>query len=119
MSEGPTHDALPLQLQKPLIVARGGSFQGRFQGGAESLLLPLACQRINIDRAQWQSMSLNEKTLYVRTLLGHEKTKEAKGGNDRVFQQSTADYVKRIDDAYARGDQRTVDAIFEEMGSPR
>ncbi len=64
-------------------------------------------------------MSLNEKTLYVRTLLGHEKSKEAKGGNDRVFTQNAGDYVKRIDDAYARGDRRSVDAIFEEMGSPR
>ena len=83
------------------------------------LLLSLACHRTNIDRAQWQAMSPNEKTLYVRTLLGHEKTKEAKGGNDRVFRLSIDDYVKRIDDAYARGDQRTADAIFEAMGSPR
>jgi hypothetical protein len=83
------------------------------------LLLTLACHRTNIDRAQWQSMSPNEKTLYVRTLLGHEKTKEAKGGNGLVFQQDASDYVKRIDDAYARGDQRSVDAIFETMGSPR
>jgi hypothetical protein len=83
------------------------------------LLLILACQRTNIDRTQWQSMSANEKALYVRTLLGHEKTKEAKGGNDRVFTRSIDDYVKGIDDAYGRGDTRTVDAIFETMGSPR
>ena len=66
-----------------------------------------------------QSMSANEKSLYVRTLLGHEKTKEAKGGNDRVFTQSIDEYVKGVDDAYARGDTRTVDAIFESMGKPR
>jgi predicted Fe-S protein YdhL (DUF1289 family) len=83
------------------------------------LLLTLACHRTNIDRAQWQSMSANEKALYVRTLLGHEKTKEAKGGNDRVFARSINEYVKGIDDAYARGDQRSVDAVFESMGSPR
>jgi predicted Fe-S protein YdhL (DUF1289 family) len=83
------------------------------------LLLILGCHRTNIDRAQWQSMSATEKSLYVRTLLGHEKTKEAKGGNDRVFTRSIDDYVKGIDDAYARGDMRTVDAIFESMGSPR
>ncbi|HEV7570145.1 MAG TPA: hypothetical protein VGQ21_01485 [Thermoanaerobaculia bacterium] len=83
------------------------------------LLLILACHRTNIDRAQWHSMSANEKSLYVRTLLGHEKTKEAKGGNDRVFTRSINDYVKGIDDAYARGDTRNVDAIFESMGSPR
>ncbi|MEA2416760.1 MAG: hypothetical protein QOI58_3417 [Thermoanaerobaculia bacterium] len=83
------------------------------------LLLLLSCHRTNIDRAQWQSMSANDKTLYVRTLLGHEKTKEAKGGNDRVFTRSIDDYVKGIDDAYAHGDTRSVDAIFETMGSPR
>jgi hypothetical protein len=83
------------------------------------LLLILSCHRTNIDRAQWHSMSSNEKTLYVRTLLGHEKTKDAKGGNDRVFSRSIDDYVKGIDDAYARGDTRSVDAIFESMGSPR
>ena len=84
-----------------------------------ALVLLLACHRTNIDRAQWQSMSPNEKTLYVRTLLGHEKTKEAKGGNDRVFRNAADDYVKRIDDAYTRGEQRSVDTIFEQMGSPR
>jgi predicted Fe-S protein YdhL (DUF1289 family) len=83
------------------------------------LLLAISCHRTNIDRAQWQSMSPSEKTLFVRMLLGHEKTKEAKGGNDRVFKQPADDYVKRIDEAYSRGDQRSADAIFEEMGSPR
>jgi len=61
-------------------------------------------------------MPANEKTFYVRTLLGHEKAKEAKGGNDRVFTLSADVCVKRIDDAYAHGDRRNVDAIFEEMG---
>src|SRR3954471_12668500 len=91
----------------------------RLVGITAAALLILACHRTNIDRAQWQSMSMNEKALYVRTLLGHEKTKEAKGGNDRVFTRSIDEYVKRIDDAYARGDTRTVDAIFETLGSPR
>jgi len=83
------------------------------------LLLTPACHRTNIDRAQWQSMPPNEKALYVRTLLGHEKTKDAKGGNDRVFPEAIDAYVKGIDDAYARGDTRTVDEIFESMGSLR
>jgi len=83
------------------------------------MVILLACHRTNIDRAQWQSMSANEKSLYVRTLLGHEKAKEAKGGNDRVFTRSIDEYVKDIDDAYAHGDTRTVDAIFESMGRPR
>jgi len=83
------------------------------------IVLVLTCHRTNIDRTQWQSMSANEKSLYVRTLIGHEKTKDAKGGNDRVFTRSIADYVSGVDDAYARGDTRSVDAIFESMGSPR
>jgi predicted Fe-S protein YdhL (DUF1289 family) len=82
-------------------------------------LLVTACQRTNISRAQWQQMPQNEKTLYVRTLLGHEKSREAKGGNDLVFTKPAEEYVKRIDEAYARGDQRTVDAVFEEMGTRR
>lgn len=83
------------------------------------VLIILACQRTNISQAQWQKMPPNEKTLYVRTLVGHEKTREAKGGNDLVFALPAEEYVKRIDEAYARGDHRTVDAIFEEMGTRR
>ena len=82
-------------------------------------VVALACQRTNISREQWQQMPQNEKTLYVRTLLGHEKSREAKGGNDLVFSQPAEEYVKRIDETYARGDQRTVDAVFEEMGTRR
>jgi hypothetical protein len=82
-------------------------------------LVAAACHRTNISRAQWQQMPQTEKALYVRTLLGHEKTREAKGGNDLVFSQPVDVYVKRIDDAYARGDQGTVDVIFEEMGTKR
>jgi len=79
----------------------------------------LSCHPTNISRARWQSLPPAEKTLYVRTLLGHEKTKAAKGGNARVFHGTADDYVKRIDEAYKKGDSRHVDAIFEEMGSPR
>ena len=87
--------------------------------GVALLLVVIACHRTNISRPQWEQMSPIEKTLYVHTLLGHEKTKEAKGGTAHVFQQSADVYVKRIDDAYARGDRRRVDAIFEGMGIPR
>ena len=64
-------------------------------------------------------MNADEKRLYVLTLLGHEKTKEHKGGNDRHFADAPEEYVRRIDEAYRRGDRRDVDAIFEEMGTPR
>jgi hypothetical protein len=84
-----------------------------------TLFIFLACHRTNIDRAQWQAMSRNEKTLYVRTLIGHEKAKAAKGGNSRVFTLTAGQYVQQIDAAYAHGEQRSVDTIFEEMGRPR
>ena len=64
-------------------------------------------------------MSRDEKTLYVRTLLGHEKVKDAKGGNARVFDRSAEEYARRIDETYARGERRDADTIFEEMGSKR
>lgn len=62
-------------------------------------------------------MSPDQKTLYVRTLLGHQKVKEAKGGNAQVFDRAPEEYARRIDEAYARGDARDVDTIFEEMGA--
>ena len=64
-------------------------------------------------------MSPNDKDLYVRSLIGAEKVKERKGGNEREFPMPASEYVKRIDAAYARGDQRKVDVVFEEMGSVR
>jgi hypothetical protein len=64
-------------------------------------------------------MSPDRKTLYVRTLLGREKVKEAKGGNTRAFDRPAEEYAKRIDAAYARGERRDADTLFEEMGSRR
>ena len=83
------------------------------------VLLIAACAQTRLDRAEWQRMSPGRKTLYVRTLLGHQKVKEAKGGNARVFDRPAEEYVRRIDEAYARGERRDVDALFEEMGSRR
>jgi predicted Fe-S protein YdhL (DUF1289 family) len=83
------------------------------------IALTAACARTHVTRAEWQRMSPDRKTLYVRTLLGHEKVKAAKGGNTRAFDQPAAEYARRIDDAYARGERRDADTIFEEMGSKR
>lgn len=81
------------------------------------VLLLLACSRTNLDKQHWQQLSHDDKTLYVRTLLGHEKVKERKGGNDRMFNNTPEQYVQRIDDAYAHGETRGVDAVFESMGA--
>jgi len=83
------------------------------------VLLFAACAQPRVDRAHWERMSRDEKTLYVRTLLGHEKVKDAKGGNARAFDRPAEEYAKRIDDAYARGERRDADTLFEEMGSKR
>ena len=86
---------------------------------ASCVLLLIACAQTHLDRAEWQRMSAEKKTLYVRTLLGHQKVKEAKGGNAQVFDKTPEEYARRIDAAYARGEQRDVDTIFEEMGTRR
>ena len=81
-------------------------------------LLSIACSQ-HVDRAHWQRMTAKEKNLYVRSLIGAEKVKDRKGGNDRVYPLPPDDYIKRIDAAYARGEQRPVDVVFESMGSVR
>lgn len=79
------------------------------------LLAFLACSRDSVDRTRWQKMSPNDKTLYVRSLLGAEKASEAKGGSGRTFPQPAETYVVRIDEAYARGETRNVPELFGEM----
>jgi predicted Fe-S protein YdhL (DUF1289 family) len=81
-----------------------------------ALLLVVACARTTADRAHWMEMSPTEKSIYVGSLLGHEQAKQAKGGNDLRYDRPAADYVRLIDDAYAHGDQRDVDALFESLG---
>jgi predicted Fe-S protein YdhL (DUF1289 family) len=85
---------------------------------AIALLLLLACARTSATREQWQQMSDEEKTLYVRSLLGHEKAAERKGGNDRAYDRPPQEYVAKIDEAYARGEQRGVDELFASLGRP-
>jgi hypothetical protein len=83
------------------------------------LFLLLACAPDHIDRRHWQTMSRDDRVLYVRSLIGKEKVKDAKGGNGRVFVRPAEEYVARIDEAYARGDSRTAEEIFETMGTRR
>ena len=79
------------------------------------LLLALACSRTVVTRARWQSMPASEKTLIVKTLIGAEKAKDAKGGNTKRFTRAAEEYVRRINAAYAHGDQRDVNALFETL----
>jgi hypothetical protein len=64
-------------------------------------------------------MSRGDRTLYVSSLLGAEKVKERKGGNDRVYNRPAAEYVAVIDAAYARGDDRTPEEILRGAGDQR
>lgn len=79
----------------------------------------MACSSDSLDHGRWQTMSPDARLLYVKALLGEEKAKEAKGGNDRVYPLTAEEYRKRIDAAYAGGDRRTPRQIFSEMSSPR
>ncbi len=61
-------------------------------------------------------MSAEDRVLYVRSLVGAETAKDAKGGRGRTYARPVEDYVSAIDQAYARGDAREVHQIFEELG---
>ena len=82
---------------------------------AITMLLMLACGRDTISRAEWERMSQHDRVLYVSSLIGAEKAKDAKGGGGREKTRPAEDYVKQIDDAYARGDQRAVPQVFAEL----
>jgi hypothetical protein len=81
-----------------------------------SLLLLLFCARDTISRAEWERMSAEDRVLYVRSLVGAETAKDAKGGRGRTYDRPVEDYVSAIDQAYARGDAREAHQIFEELG---
>ena len=68
-----------------------------------------------MDRARWSHMPRSEKVLYVKSLLGAEKVKAAKGGHERRYSRPADEYVERIDAAYALGDQRKPGEIFGEL----
>jgi hypothetical protein len=76
----------------------------------------LACSRDTIDRAEWQRMSHGDRVLYVKSLAGAEKVKDAKGGTGKRYDRPAEAYVQQIDAAYARGDVREANEIFGELG---
>jgi hypothetical protein len=60
-------------------------------------------------------MPREDRVLYVRSLIGEEKAKDAKGGRGRTVARPAEEYVDRIDGAYARGDAREAHEIFAEL----
>ena len=85
---------------------------------ALGMTLLLACGRTSIDRAHWQHMSPDEKTLYVHSLLGHEQARASKGGNPPAHPRPADEYVRAMDAAYARGESRDADTLFDTMSTP-
>jgi hypothetical protein len=80
------------------------------------LTLLLACSRETIDRAEWQRMAHADRVLYVKSMVGAEKVKDAKGGGGKHYERPAEEYVAAIDTAYARGDAREANEIFGELG---
>lgn len=78
-----------------------------------ALLLMLACARESISRDEWRTMPREDRVLYVKTLLAEEVAKDAKGQRGRVRQRPAEEYVNEIDRAYANGEKRNADEIFE------
>lgn len=83
---------------------------------ALSFFLFLSCAPGTISRDEWERMSREDRVLYVRSLVGAETAKDAKGDRGRTYDQPAEHYVSAIDQAYARGDAREAHAIFEELG---
>ena len=77
------------------------------------IILFLACAR-NVTRDDWQRMSPNEKTLYAKSLIGGEVARERKGG-DRANTLQPQEVIAAIDAAYASGDMRNAEAIFNSL----
>ena len=78
------------------------------------LIFVLACTP-RVDHARWSHMPQSEKALYVKSLLGAEKVKAAKGGSPRHYSRSADEYVKQIDAAYAAGDSREPAAVLGDL----
>ena len=78
-----------------------------------ALIALLSCSRGHIDRAEWQRMSHDDRVLYVSSLIGAQKVKDAKGGGGKTYDAPPEHYVSDIDAAYARGDHRDPEEIFE------
>lgn len=83
--------------------------------GCWFMVLLVACSRDTIDRAEWERMSREDRVLYVKSLIGAEQVKEAKGGGGRTYDRPAEVYMIEIDRAYARGEEREVPDVFAEL----
>ena len=79
------------------------------------LALITACAEDTISRERWQAMSTEDKVLYVNTLIGAEKTRDAKGDRGLTVTRTPEQYVQAIELAYDRGETRPVHELFAEL----
>lgn len=79
------------------------------------VVILLGCARGEVTRADWQAMDAREKDLIIESFRGHEAARDAKGGTGRLHPRATEYYRERIDELYARGDERTVATIWEDL----
>ena len=75
----------------------------------------LACGRPEVTRNDWTKMDAKEKTLVVRAIEGHQEAVYRKGGQKVEYHASVDEYIRKIDEQYARGDQRNVSAIWRDL----
>ena len=77
--------------------------------------LLVSCARGDVTREDWQRMSVKEKDLIIESFRGREAARDAKGGTGKLHPRSTKFYRERVDEGYAKGDQRTVAQIWEDL----
>jgi hypothetical protein len=77
-----------------------------FVASCLAMVVPGGCVRDTISREEWKRMAHEDQVVYVNALLGAEKARNAKGGGGRTLDRPAEDYVRLIDEAYARGDTR-------------
>ena len=82
------------------------------------MTMALMCAQ-HVTRDRWRQMSPSAKQVYVRSLIGGEQAKNAKGGGGNRYSGSAGDYIRRIDEAYSRGDRRDPNFIFAGLADRR
>lgn len=75
----------------------------------------VSCTRGEVTRGDWERMTVAEKDLIIESFRGHEAARDAKGGTGRLHPRPTEFYRERIDEVYAKGDQRPVTLIWEDL----
>ena len=110
--------AAPASLERRSLLRRERSPQpaatGKVPVAVAALLFVISCAA-NVSRDDWRRMSPDEKTLYVKSLIGGEVARERKGGEARKRTPAPHEIIEAIDAAYANGDTRSAEEIFNTL----